>query len=375
MMADELEGAAGSDPPGAVAPPDSTAGLSQADLQARPDAGGGGEPPGQPGGGLQPADPNVAAAAAAGTQQSGGSPTIRDAAKFYGLDLSQYGDDAQAFAYLVQAARDAQSRNYYTELGQQIAPHAEAVQQYLREYQARQKEQKAPERKAWEAPEFDERWLQWCDRDPQTGRFIPKPGVNPLVADKVNDYADHIESWTTQLARNPREALSGLIEEVAGQLLESRFGAVAAQQEAQQIIAANEPWLYQVDQSGRRLVDAQGRFIPTPLGARYYTHLRTLQQAGVKDSRSLDALAKQLLQADMAAGTLQGASPPATTPQSGAAMGRPPVNPGQAVNPARRDLVPGATDPSEDGLSLAERMRRALAEEGVTDADFANVFA
>lgn len=337
--------------------PDSTAGLGVSELAERPDPSGAGLDAGG-----TPTDPNLAAATQA--------QTIRDAAKYYGLDLSQFDDDGQAFAYLVQAAQAAKQRNYYTELGQSIAPHASAVQQYLRDYQSRQQQVPQPQRPAWEAPEFDERWMGLVDRDPETGRFIPKAGVNPQYADKINDYADHVERWTTQLARNPREALSGMIREVAQEVIEGRFGAHQAQAEAQQIITGNEGWLYQVDAQGRRVTDQQGKFLPTPLGARYYTHLQVLQRSGVRDARTLDAIAKQLLQADLAAG-----AQPAAAPATQAAYGRPNVNPGQAVNPARRQVVPGATDPSEDGLSLSERMRRAMQEEGVSDADFQHMFA
>lgn len=344
---------------------DSTAGLDPSALSERPDlSGGDAGGPGAGGMGAVPADPNVAAATQA--------QTIRDAAKYYGVDLSQFEDDGQAFAHLVQVYAASKQRNYYTELGQQIAPHAGAVQQYLRDYQSRQQQAQAPQRQAWEAPEFDERWMTLVDRDEATGRFIPKAGVNPQYADKINDYADHVERWTTQLARQPREALSGLIEEVASKLLEDRFGRHQAHAEAQGIIAGNESWLYQADAQGRRLTDQAGKFLPTPLGARYYTHLQVLQRSGVRDARTLDHLAKQLLQADLAAGQVR---QPASTPQAQAAMGHPNVNPGQAASPTRRLVLGGATDPSEEGLSLSERFRKSFAEEGVSDADFQQMFA
>lgn len=352
---------------------DSTAGLSAADLSARPDPAGG-YAPDQAGLGQTPTDPNMAAAAGS---PEGQAQSIRDAAKFYGLDLSQYDDDAQAFAYLAQQALAAKQRNYYTELGQQIAPHAGQVQQYLRDYQQRQQGQAPAQRPPHEAPAFDERWMTLVDRDQASGRFVPKAGVNPQYADAVNEYADHVEQWTTSLARNPREALAPLIQEVARELLETRFGAHAAQAQAQSIISSNEGWLYQVDANGRRVVDRQGLYQPTPLGARYYTHLQTLQRSGVRDAATLDTLAKHLLQADLAAGAAQGTqqATQAAGPQARQAMGNPNVNPGQAVNPARRHLVPGATDPDEAGLSLSEQMRRAMHAEGVTDSDFQRMFS
>jgi hypothetical protein len=54
-----------------------------------------------------------------------------------------------------------------------------------------------------------------------------------------------------------------------------------------------------VSKSTRSSVGADGRCVPTPLGARYDTHLQSLRQAGVAGSRTLDALAKPLLQGDL----------------------------------------------------------------------------
>jgi hypothetical protein len=349
----------------------STAGLSQSDLSAPPDPTGGSAAALAEGGAGTPGTAPAGATTAAEQAMS-----IRDAANYYGLDLSNYQDDAQAFAHLVQMARQAQQRNFYAELGQQVAPHAEAVQQYLREYQQRQQAAQPAKRQPWEAPEFDERWLQLVDRDQATGRYVPKPGVSPLLADKVNDYADHLDRWTSSLARNPMEALSPIIEQVATKLIETRFGAHQATLEAQQIIQGNEAWLYATDANGRRLLGPDGRYQPSPLGARYYTHLQTLQWAGVKDARTLDTLAKQLLSAEIAQGQAQAAAgqQQAAGAQAVQQLGRPQINPGQAVSPSRRPIVPGATDPDAEGLSLSEQMRRAMAEEGITDADFQQMF-
>jgi hypothetical protein len=324
-----------------------------------------------------PADPNLAAAtagpaASAAAQQAA---TIRDAARHYGLDLSQFEDDGQAFAALVQMAQASRQSNYYADLGRAIVPHYEAVQQVIKERTSAPA--KAPERKPWESPEFDERWMGYVEKDAQTGLFVSKPGAPPWIAEKVQAYADHLDNWTTSLARNPLEALGPIVEHLATKLLDSRFGQVQAQQQAQSIVAENESWIYQTDAQGRRLVTGEGKYVPTPLGARYYTHLQTLRASGVSDARTLDTLAKQLLQADIyATNAAKGtATAGASTPQAVAAVSRPNVNPGQAVPPARRQLVAGATEPSAEGLTLREAMRRALQEEGVTDDDLMREFA
>jgi hypothetical protein len=321
----------------------------------------------------QDAIPGVSPASPAQTapDPASATPTIRDAARHYGLDLSGYEDDGQAFAALVQLAQRAQAANYYADLGQAIAPHYKEVQDYLTRKQA----ESAPpaERKPWEPPEFDEKWLGYVQKDPNTGLYTQLPGAPPWIAEKVQAYADHLEKWTTQLARDPMTALTPIVNHLAEQLLEQRFGQQAAHYQAQAIVQQNEGWLYATDPQGRRKVGPDGKYVPTPLGARYYTHLQTLRASGVTDATALDTLAKQLLQADIYASQAQGAAAE-PTPQATAATTRPNVNPGQAVPPVRRPTVPGATEPETEGLSLRDQLALAMAEEGITDADFHDVY-
>jgi hypothetical protein len=351
-------------------------GLSPEELAASPsDADLGIEPAATPAvASTTPADPNLAGAARTDVTQTQ-AQTIRDAARHYGLDLSQYADDGQAFAALAQMAIASRQANYYADLGQRIAPHYEGVQEYLRQREATQA--KPAERKPWEAPPFDEKWLNYVRKDDATGMYVSLPGAPPWVAEKVQAYADHLETWTTQVARNPAEALGPLIEHVAERLLEQRFGQQQAVQQAQQIVQQNESWIYATDANGRRIVTGDGRFVPTPLGARYYTHLQTLRRGGITDAATLDTLAKQLLQGELYAQNAgkTAAAATAAAPQAVAAAARPNVNPGQAVQPGRRQVVPGATEPDATGLSLRERLAQAMHEEGVTDADLMQQFA
>ncbi len=358
---------------------DSTQGMDPNALAERPELGGG-DPTATGGAGAggsvgagapAPADPNLAAAT---RTQATAQPSldIVGMARQYGVDLSQFQDPQQALGYLFQAAQAARQNDYYTQLGRQIAPHYKGVAEYLQQQQ--QAQQPPAQRQPWEHPEFDDRWLGLIDKDPQTGQFVAKPGANPAFAEKVQAYADSVEAWTTALTRDPAKAIAPLIQQVASQLIEQRFGAQQQQVEAQQIIASNELWLYATDANGNRLVGRDGRYVPSPLGARYYQHLQNLRQAGVTDARTLDALAKQILQGEVYAVQAAGQQPAATNPQTVAATQRPNVNPGQGlVEPQRRGVVPGATAPSSEGRSLADMLRAAMSEGGVTDADFATV--
>jgi hypothetical protein len=326
-----------------------------------------------------PADPNVAAGAAQQPvvhPQQAQAQTIRDVAAMYGLDMGRFKDDGAAFAHIVSLARQAGQANYYAQLGQQLAPHYEGIQQYLA---TQQRPAQPEERPAWQPPEFDERWLNFVERDEQTGAFKPRAGafVDPAIVGKVQAYAD----WMANYNRNPMAVITPAIETraraIAEEIVGRQFEARQQQQTVGQIVESNAAWLYQADAQGNRLIDpVTNQYVPTPTGARYLHHVRTLGQAGIRDPRILDQTAQQLVRAELAANPASAAAQPAGGPspaQARAAVAQPPVNPGQAIDPARRPSVPGATEPSGQGLSLTEMLRRSFSEGGVTDNDFAHL--
>lgn len=368
--ADDLAGG-GATADGANTAPalDSTANVSRSDLDAAPSFRDGtdlGVDPAVDAGQANPGDPYTTPARSQAPAQAQ-TQTIRDAAAAYGLDLSQYQDDGAAFAHLVNLANQNRQADYYAQLGRQIAPHYQGVTEYLKTQQAAPA---ATERASWQAPEFDERWMALVDKDPSTGMYVAKPGVNPVFAEKVQSYADHLEGWTAQLARDPEAALSGLIEKIATGLYEQRHQQTQQVAQAQSIVSQNESWLYQFDQAGRRMVGQDGRFVPSPAGARYYTHVMTLKNGGISDSKTLDTLAKQLLQADIYAAQGQGQpnqGHPATPPP--AAFNRPNVNASQAVDRTRRPAPPATTTADTRGRSLLEMLRSQISENGITDED------
>jgi hypothetical protein len=357
-----------STPAGQVPVPTLTAEELAAEPVFDPTEGAGATPanPAQP---ARPADPNLAA----NVPGQGQGNTIREAAKRYGLDLTRYPDDHTAFVALVQAAQSSQRQDVYAQLGRTLAPQ----HQQIREYLSRQNQPAQPERQPWEPPDFDERWLALCQKDEATGVWVARAGVSPAVAEAVNKYSD----WIAGFQKNPmaviRPAIEAESKRIAAQLVEEQFGSYRQEADLRSIVEGNAPWLYQVDEAGRRVADGQGRFFPTPAGARYIVHLQALQQAGVKDPRQADTFAKQLLTGEIAAA--QAASPnpaqpgaPQVPAQTRQAIGRHPVNPLQAVEPSRRATVPAATEPDENGLNFTERLRKAMAAEGVKDSDFQN---
>lgn len=316
-----------------------------------------------------PTDPNQAAGA--GTPQN--FQSIRDAAGEYGYQFGQdVTDDRQALMHLIQQAnngRMSQQQQYYAQVGQTLAPHAQKFQQYLQHQQAPQV-QATPN--AWEAPEFDRRWVSLVVQDPASGVWISKPGVDPTYGQKVNAFVE----WKERFDANPAEVLNGMVEArattVAEQIYQKQFAANTERQTAQGVIERNRPWLYQQDQNGSPLRDQWNRPVPTPMGAAYIRHIATVKQMGVSGAAAQDHLARQLLAGELANARYQQSQQAVqqAAPATQQAIARPNVNPLQALSPQQRAANPAATQPNEDGLSLYERLNRNFVAAGITDNDF-----
>lgn len=310
------------------------------------------------------------------TQQPAATETpqmvsIRDAARQLGYELPEFADDQQALIHLLNAQQSARQNDFYTQIGRQIAPNYQQVQQYI----AQQRQQQQPQQtgpKPWERPEWDDRWTQMVERDPATGAYVAKPGVNPAIAEKVQAFAD----WTGRFQRDPLSVIQPWFEEQVNtkvtqqvqQIVQQQFGQVAEQQTISSIMQGHSAWLYAKDASGNPVRDRSGKLSPSPAGVRYIQHLQDAAQMGIRGSNAQDSYAIRQLRADVAEAQLQRGQAPTPNPQ---AVHRPNVNPGQAlVEPTRRGIVPGSTEPAPSGKSLAQLLREGLDAEGVTDADF-----
>ena len=323
-----------------------------------------------------PADPNQRAGALpAGGQQ--GQPqwqSARDYALAQGFQFDgTVTDDRTALNFLMaQAGRNRQA-DAYAQLGRQLAPESARIQEFLSQRTTPQVAQ--PNRQPWEAPEFDERWAGLVEQDPGTGLFTSKQGVPHEIAQKVNAYVE----WKKGYDRNPAAVINGMVEQraksIAQETFREQFAAQRREQTVNAIVQENSAWLYQVDAGGQRLRDYQGQFLPTPVGAAYLQQLQAVRQMGVVDPRQQDSLAKQLVRGQYAQAyqaQAQAAAGQSGNVQTQQAVNRPNVNPLQAQPPLQRRANPAATEPTDAGLSLAERLRRDLAAEGVSDQDVFN---
>lgn len=292
--------------------------------------------------------------------------SLTDAARLQGYQVPAGMTDDRAFlTHLLQQSRVAQQQNLYAQLGQQMAPKAQQFQQYLQS----QQQQAAPaQRNPWEPPQYDERWLSVCERDPSSGLFYGKPGVNPEIPKALNEYAQ----WRQTFDSNPPAAMKPWVEGEAKKIAQSTFQTqmqeFQRQQSIQTIVGQNQSWLYQRDQGGNVQYGYDGKPMNSPIGTLYLQELQGLVQAGVRDPVQQDTIAKNLVRGRIAAYNAQQAANPQQQVSTQAVV-RTNVNQQQSLPPSQRARTLGATEPDNEGLTLSQQIMRDMAAEGVTDQD------
>ncbi len=287
----------------------------------------------------------LAGAGAAGSAEWTG---VRDYLKAKGIELP-FEDDGAALEALGRAYQGSQQRNYFTELGQRLAPHAKQLQAYLAQ-QAAAVQQAAPAA-SWAAPEFKKEWMNLVERDENTGALRSKAGYDPGIADKVQAYAD----WRDRFLDSPETVIGPLVEQRAAALIEQRFASHSEQVAAQAIVQQNADWIFQKGADGRPV---RGQF--TPEGVLFSQTTQRLWDSGLTDVNVIAGLARTVVENAVLRRHLQGQASPAAAQAVLAANGSPSVGPG---------VVGGnAPPPSQAGLSLRERLERATA--GLNEPDF-----
>ncbi len=332
---------------------------------AAADWGGGGEAAGSSGVG------ELGGAGQAGAGAGDEYRPLRDSLQGLGWQFQrEYADDEDILRDLVTQANRNREADYYAQLGRQLAPEYQGIQSYLQERKAQQQAPAQP--REWEAPEFEQSWMGLVQRDAGTGVFLAKPGVNPVIADKVNLY----DKWFQKYGANPAAAFRPMMEaelpRMLGGMLDQRFGEWQRQQQINELVRTNASWMYQADDAGRPVIGVGGTPVPTANGLRYSQHVANLERQGMVDPVQVDALARQLLMGEIAMGQLRQEQGQVAQPQRNQAIasGRPQANVLQSRTPQERMVTAGATEPDQSGMSLSERMARAFEQAGYTDADF-----
>lgn len=321
--------------------------------------------------GIQEAQPTRTQPAATPPQSE--MLSIREAARQLGYQLPEFADDRAALVHLLNAQQAARQNDFYTQIGRQIAPNYQQVQQWIASQRPQQTQNQGP--KPWERPEFDEQWMKFVDYDQNTGTYVSKPGYDPSIGTKVQQFAN----WTQRFQRDPMSVLQPWLEDQlentisrrVQDLVGNQFNQVREQTEIQQVMQTHANWLYMRDQNGNVVIDPVSRRPQaSPEGLRYVHHLQNAAKSGIRGTAAQDDYAIRMLKLDLYEAERAQAGQQTQAPPV-AATNRPNVNPGQTlVEPTRRGVVPGSTEPTTRGRTLAELLREGLDAEGITDADF-----
>jgi hypothetical protein len=318
-----------------------------------------------------PTDPNLAPnTQGTGTPAPAQWQSIREAAGNLGFRFpGQVQDDGQALQYLIH---QLQAQNHYAQLGQRFA--ASQVDQFGRPQAQAPAAPAAPQRKAWEAPEFNQKWLSLVEFDQSTGMYLSKPGAPPWVGEKVQAYSEWKERYDANPAAVMNEAIREAAREEAQTLYRTEFQQQQTRSQAAKIVSDNAPWFYAKDQAGQRARDWQGNPVPTPAGLRYLHHLQALQQAGVTNPVQQDQWAKQAVMNEWYGQQAQAQQQQsqANGPASTFAQNQPNTNPLSGLSPQSRAAQPHNVEPegTDDLAELKAAMRKGIKQAGITDDDF-----
>lgn len=295
--------------------------------------------------------------------------SVLDYAGQFGMDVSGYADDRALLTSLIQQAAANRQADYYAQLGRQLAPHQEQIRQYIG-----QQQNPAPAGpQAWEAPNFDKRWLALVDYDPAAGMYVGKNGaVPPSIVEGVNKY----HAWREKFDVNPMQAVQPWVEQHVPTLIEKQVQAgierYKREQTVNSIVSEHANWLYQQDQHGNPLVGPGGRMVPTPNGMRYGQLISELERSGVSDPRVADRYARAQLLAELgiAQQRQQAQAAPAQQTANAVASARSQQNVRQSQGLAHAPA--NEPPPEQTGMSLSEMLRQNLHQAGFgTDESFA----
>jgi hypothetical protein len=328
-------------------------------------------------------DSGIAAGAVGGAGSAGASgvaqlqpesewESVQDVARSLGYQSNQnFADDRAFLLHLLNRDRATQEADYYSQLGRQLAPHYQGIQSYLGQRQAQAQAPAAtPE---WEAPEFDPRWMDLVQRDPGTGVYLARPGVNPLIADKVNSY----DQWFSKYGHNPLAAVRPMLQaelpNIIGQQIRQELASFRREQTVNSIVERNSEWMYQHN-NGRPVIGVGGQLVPTPQGLRYGQIVQQLEQGGMNNPVAVDQIARNMLLGEMAIASQQGShpAPPLAQQNNALASSGAQRNVLQSLPPQQRATTPGATEPAQTGMSLHDMLHSAFESAGYTDADFSD---
>lgn len=293
----------------------------------------------------------------------GGSPafSVRDSLARSGYDTSSFQGDEDAFQALVRTAEEFHKNQNLIEQGRAYSQYAPQFQQWLQQQQAQQQVPQQPQQQVaapaeqkpagfdWKAPEYDVRWERFCERD-QYGRWKPIDNDPALMAyaQKLNSYYDwHLDSGRRIVSEFPTlvdqvvggrfDSFEKQIQDMVSQRVQEAIAKYESDNQARSYIDQQKADLYQLDSSGRMLIDpATGEPALTAKGKAFVEYGMEAQKLGLSTQESIRTYIERMLAADTALGKF---GAPAGTP---AGNGTPLAQNGAAAVPAASAAETGA---------------------------------
>jgi hypothetical protein len=148
-----------------------------------------------------------------------------------------------------------------------------------------------PPKNPFGLPAFDYALLNWVQKD-AGGNLVAIPGGPPDAAIRVQQFQDQLRTVQQQFWSDPMKFLGGLIQEqakkVAEETYKSQFGGYQQQEQAKQLFASTEPWLYERDAQGNQVTTydpATGRNKPqlSAAGRFYAEQVQAAHRQGIAD--------------------------------------------------------------------------------------------
>ncbi len=261
----------------------------------------------------------------------------------------------------------------------------------------------APAKPEWQAPPWDDGWLNEVTRDEQ-GRLIPLPGASPTVVQDIkrrqkwendqlksflNDPAAFINRFVSQ---SPLEQQRAEIEQAVLQQVQRAYGNVSESQRTAAFLEQNADLLFIRNQQGQVIYDPQTRApVRSAEGEQLAQYIKALTDQGLPTGlqrevaqRWIESRRAQLGQYAPNTGGQGPATAPAVPPPAPAlsqhsnghaadaefirrAAGYTP-DAGGTLAPA--PPRPGSVPSQNPSASLEEKLRHAFASTGIGDGTF-----
>jgi hypothetical protein len=238
--------------------------------------------------------PDVTPAESTPAAPPSGSPgsvawSLRERAKEKGLaSLSQFGSDDEALDHLTEVLRtEAEERRRLAAFQSSVAPHWNDFQKWRTEQAQAKLVKPADEKPKWEAPEYKQDWLGLVQFDPQTGRYVPRPGlagaIDPSIPEKIHARKMWEKEQHDKFLTNPAEFIKPHIEDYVQGHVKEALAAYRAEiepkLELESFAQKNSKWLYQHDAAGNVVYAPDGRPVFSEKGDRVRRVEETIRQA------------------------------------------------------------------------------------------------